>query len=219
MNGAHDMGGVMGHGPVMPEPNEPVFHSHWEQRMFAMALAMGRPGGWVIDQSRFSRENVRPVDYLSRSYYEIWFYGLTRLLAERGIVAADELAAGKALHPAPPATRVVKPEEVAAMTARGAPADRPVASPAKFRVGDRVRARNIHPFGHTRLPRYVRGHVGTVELHHGGHSFPDAGARGVEEAQHLYTVRFDGSELWGTDSDPTVSVSVDAWDAYLEAAS
>lgn len=219
MNGAHDMGGVMGHGPVVAESNEPVFHGEWEGRVLAMHIAMTAAGGWNIDQGRFARENVRPVDYLSRSYYEVWLAGLTQLLKQRGLVAQDELEAGHALHPATPVARVLTPDMVAPMLAKGGSSARPTNAPARFKVGDRVRARNMHPTGHTRLPRYVRGHVGTVTLLHGAHVFPDAAAAGKGEApQWLYTVRFSGTELWGDEADPTVTVSVDAWDSYLEPA-
>jgi nitrile hydratase len=91
--------------------------------------------------------------------------------------------------------------------------------PPRHAIGARVRMRNIHPATHTRLPRYVRGRVGTVELHHGAHVFPDSNALGKgEAAQWLYTVRFEGPELWGPDADPSSSVSVDAWESYIEAA-
>jgi nitrile hydratase subunit beta len=218
MNGAQDMGGVMGFGPVVPEANEPVFHGDWEKRVLALTMAMGLPGGWNIDQGRFARENVPPVTYLSSSYYEIWFGGLTRLLAERGLVLPDELAAGTVLHPAKPVPRILKAADVAPMIAAGRSAERPIASPARFKTGDTVRARNIHPTSHTRLPRYVRGRAGVVTHLHGGHVFPDTHANGQGEApQWLYTVRFAGTELWGDAADPTVTVSVDAWESYLEA--
>lgn len=218
MNGAHDMGGVMGFGPVTPEPNEPVFHGRWEERVFALVCAMGPAVGWNIDQSRFSRENVPPQTYLSQSYYEIWFAGLTRLLTERGFVAADELTAGKALHPPKPVQRVLSAADVWPFIAAGRSAERPVTSPARFKIGDRVRTKNMHPTGHTRLPRYVRGHIGIVTLLHGGHVYPDTNARGEgEQPEWLYTVQFSARDLWGEAADPTVSVSVDAWDSYLEA--
>ena len=217
MNGAQDMGGVMGFGPVVPEANEPVFHAPWEERVLALTIASGPAGGWNIDQSRFARENIPPGVYLSRSYYEIWFGGLTRLLAERGLVAPDELEAGRMLHPPKPVPRVLKAQDVGAMIAAGRSAERPVAAPARFAIGAKVRACNIHPAGHTRLPRYVRGHVGVVTHLHGGHVYPDTHAAGGGEApEWLYTVRFAGTELWGAQADPTVTVSVDAWESYLE---
>jgi nitrile hydratase len=220
MNGAHDMGGMMGFGPVVPEVNEPVFHGTWEERVMAMTLAMAMVGGWNIDQSRSARENVLPPRYLSQTYYEIWFAGLTRLLAERGLVGADELAAGQTLHPANPNVHAISPEELARALARGRPSDRPVAEAARFKVGDCVRTRNINPAGHTRLPRYARNRTGIVTMLHGAHCFPDANATGTGEApQWLYTVRFTGRELWGEQADPTLTVSVDAWDSYLEPAS
>ncbi|MBI5129710.1 MAG: nitrile hydratase subunit beta [Rhodopseudomonas palustris] len=218
MDGAHDMGGMDGFGPVVPEPNEPAFHAPWERRAFALTLAMARPGGWNIDMSRFARENRSPAEHLSKSYYQIWLAGLEQLMAERGLVTADEIAAGQPLHPRREVA-ALPPADVAPMLARGGPTDRPSAAPARFKIGDRVRTRTIHPRGHTRLPRYVRGHVGVIELLHGAHVFPDSNARGAgEQPQFLYTVTFDGREIWGDDAEPGLRVSVDAWDSYLEPA-
>ncbi|NEW90342.1 nitrile hydratase subunit beta [Rhodopseudomonas sp. BR0M22] len=218
MNGAHDMGGMDGFGPVLPEPNEPLFHAAWERRAFALTLAMGRPGGWNIDMSRFARENRAPVDYLSMSYYQLWLAGLEALMAERGLVTADEIAAGSPLHPRKDVP-VLGAADVAPMLGRGTPTERDAPVPARFGVGDRVRARELHPRTHIRLPRYVRGRVGTVELVHGAHVFPDSHAHGGgEQPQWLYTVAFEARELWGDDADPASRVSVDAWDSYLEPA-
>jgi len=99
MDGAHDMGGVPWCGPVQPEPNEPMFHAEWERRAFAITLAMGNARGWNIDMSRFAREDRRPRSYLAKSYYQIWLAGLERLTVERGLIAPDEIEAGKPLHP------------------------------------------------------------------------------------------------------------------------
>ena len=220
MNGAHDMGGVMGFGPVVAEKDEPVFHTRWEGRVRAMVMAMGLPMGANIDQGRFAREDISPTEYLSKTYYEVWFAGLVRMLSERGLVTADEVAAGHSLEASKSVARILKADEVCRMLAGSKPYTRDVDAPARFSVGDRVRARNIHPKGHTRLPRYVRGHVGTVTHLHGAHVFPDSNAAGLGEApQWLYAVRFAGTELWGDAADPTVTVSVDAWESYLETAS
>lgn len=217
MDGAHDMGGVASSGPVRPEPNEPVFHAEWERRAFAVTMAMAMPGGWNIDMSRFARENRSPQDYLSKSYYQIWFAGLEQLLLERGLVASDEIAAGKSLHPAKPVAKILTPDGVAAVLHRGGPTERSARSPALFAVGDRVRAKTIHPATHTRLPQYVRGHAGIIDRVLGCHVFPDSNASGHgEDPQWLYTISFDGLELWGEESDPHLRVSVDAWEPYLE---
>jgi nitrile hydratase beta subunit len=217
MDGAQDMGGVAWSGPVQPEPDEPTFHADWERRAFALTLAMGMPGGWNIDMSRFAREDRPPEDYLGMSYYQIWLAGLERLMLERGLIASDEIESGKVLHPVKPVAKTLTPKDVAATLHRGGPTERKAASPARFAAGDRVRAKTIHPPTHTRLPRYVRGHVGLVERVLGAHVFPDSNAAGRgEDPQWLYTVTFDGGELWGEASDPNLKVSVDAWEPYLE---
>jgi nitrile hydratase beta subunit len=217
MDGAHDMGGAAWSGPVKPEPDEPMFHAEWERRAFAITLAMGMPGGWNIDMSRFARENRPPEDYLGKSYYEIWLAGLERLMLERGLIALDEIGAGTPLHPAKPVAKILTPDDVAAVLHRGGPTERDATRPALFAAGDRVRAKNIHPPTHTRLPHYVRDHVGSVERVLGCHVFPDSNATGAgENPQWLYTVTFAGRELWGEASDPNLKVSVDAWEPYLE---
>jgi nitrile hydratase len=219
MDGAHDMGGVKGFGQVEPEPNEPVFHGDWERRAFALTLAMATPGRWNIDMSRFARENRPPDDYLSKSYYQIWLAGLERLMLERGLVASDEIDAAKPLHPAKQVAKTLTRDGVAAMLHRGGPTERAATSPARFAVGDRVRAKDIHPPTHTRLPRYVRGHIGIVERVIGCHVFPDSNAIGKgEDPQWLYTVVFDGRELWGAEAETGTTVSVDAWEPYMEKA-
>jgi nitrile hydratase subunit beta len=217
MNGVHDMGGMHGFGTVSPEPDEPVFHADWERRVFALTLAMGATGEWNLDASRFARENRPPGDYLNKTYYEIWLAGLQQLLAEHELVTEDEVSAGRALEPRKPVQRVLAAGDVAATLGRGGPTDREPAHPAMFKLGDRVRAKNMNPPAHTRLPRYVRGHSGTVSATHGCHVFPDANAQGRgEDPQWLYTVSFDGRELWGAEADPALTVSVDAFEPYLE---
>ena len=219
MNGAQDLGGMHGFGPVEPEPNEPVFHAEWEKRAFALTLAMAMPGGWNIDMSRFARENRPPGEYLSMSYYQIWFAALETMLKQRDLVSDDEVVVGHALHPPKPVKRVLSAADVAQVLYRGGPTERQTNSAAKFSVGDKVRTKMMNPPTHTRLPRYVRGRVGTIERVIGCHVFPDSNARGAgENPQWLYSVRFDGRELWGADADPTVSVSVDAWEPYLSPA-
>jgi nitrile hydratase len=211
------MGGVDGFGPVCAEKDEPVFHAEWERRAFALTLAMARPGGWNLDMSRFVRENRSPMDYLSKSYYQIWLAGLERLMIERGLVSAAEIDAGRSLSPPRQVSSILTKNSVADILRRGGPAVRPADREALFSVGDRVRAKNLHPTGHTRLPRYVRGHVGVIELIHGCHVLPDSNSVGAgENPQWLYTVRFDAAELWGDRADPRATMSVDAWEPYLE---
>jgi nitrile hydratase len=216
MNGVHDMGGMDGFGKVEPEPDEPVFHAAWEARVMAMNRAMGVTGAWNIDMTRFSREMLAPDVYLASSYYRKWLLGLERILLERALVDADEIAAGHALRPGKPLKRKFTAADIDRVLTRGS-FGRPPPAPARFTPGARVRAKNINPLTHTRLPRYVRGHIGVVERVHGCHVFPDTVAVGKgEQPQWLYTVCFDARELWGDDADPTVKVSIEAFEPYLE---
>ncbi|HEX2653634.1 MAG TPA: nitrile hydratase subunit beta [Xanthobacteraceae bacterium] len=218
MNGAHDMGGVHGFGPVEPEPNEPVFHAEWEKRVLALTIAMGATKQWNVDSARFARENRPPIDYLTKSYYEIWGSGLERLLIEHGFISKEELEQGRVLHPPKP-VKTVSAADIAKGLNRGEASGRDTTAPARFKIGERVRARIMNPLGHTRLPRYVRGHVGTIDSLRGCHVLPDTHAHGKgDDGEWLYTVRFDGRTLWGPDSDPTLTVFVDAWESYLEPA-
>jgi nitrile hydratase len=220
MNGGHDLGGMHGLGPINAEPEaqEPVFHARWEQRVFGMVRVLGALGQWNGDMSRHSRERQHPADYLHHSYYENWLAGLEKLLVEKGIVTAEELAMGKASAPAAEtlrARRLAAADAAAALA--GSPATGPTVPP-RFQPGDRVRARNRHPAGHTREPRYVRGRCGVIHAHHGTHYFPDQSASGVRVARPLYAVRFDARELWGDQADATSTVYVDLWEDYLEPA-
>jgi nitrile hydratase subunit beta len=219
VNGVHDMGGMHGFGPVTPEPDEPVFHAEWEGRVLAMDLAMRATGEWGVDAARFAREREPPATYLAETYYERWLGGLERLLLERGLVSEEELEGGRSVAPAKRLSSKLGAADVAAQQGRGGRSRREPSRPARFAVGDRVRTRNIHPSGHTRLPRYVRGHVGTVTRLHGCHVFPDASAHGLgDDPQWLYVVVFDATELWGADARSGSAVSVDAFEPYLEPA-
>jgi nitrile hydratase beta subunit len=222
MNGAHDLGGMHGFGPINPEPEaqEPVFHAAWEKRLFGLALAAGALGKWNIDMSRYARERQHPVDYLQHTYYENWLAGLEKLLVEHGLVTAEELATGKAAGLADDETRkrVLTAANVLPALARGTPVTMTVATAPRFKPGDSVRAINRHPTGHTREPRYVRGRVGVIHEHYGAHVFPDRHALGRREGQHLYSVRFAATELWGESAAGRSAVYVDLWEEYLELA-
>lgn len=219
MDSVHDMGGIDGFGKVEPEPNEPVFHAPWEGRVLAMQRAMGYARAWNTDMSRFAQERLPPQEYLTISYYKRWAVAMEMNVIEQGLAGADEIAAGHALRPGKDLGRKLTHEIIANGFKRGS-FSRDTNRPALFKLGDRVRARNIHPKTHTRLPRYVRSHVGEIVLLHGCHVFPDSVALGLdnENPQWLYTVRFDNRELWGDDADASVKVSIDAFEPYLEKA-
>ena len=210
-----DLGGRAGFGPVLPEDEDVRFHAAWEPAVLGLVLAMGATGSWNIDMSRSARETL--PEYLRLSYYQIWLAALEKLMLERGQLHADELAAGRMLHPPARIARVLREDQVQAALASGSPTARPMGQAPRFQVGDWVRTR-AHPVPHhTRLPGYARGKAGTIEKVHGGHVFADAHAQGLgEDPQHLYTVVFEAVELWGPGAAPGLRVSIDAWQPYLE---
>jgi nitrile hydratase len=218
MIGAQDLGGAMGFGPVTPEPETPVFHADWEKRAFALVMAAGFLGRWTIDGGRHARESLPASVYFTSSYYKIWFEALRRCLVASGLVAAGEIDASHPSAPAVPVGPLRSGADIAPMLAKGFPYDRPVAAPARFRLGDRLRTKLMYTTGHTRLPRYAFGKPCVVEAVRGSFVFPDVAAAGGGDApQWLYTVRFAARDLWG-EAATGESVCVDAWESYLEPA-
>jgi nitrile hydratase subunit beta len=212
-----DLGGREMPGAIVPEPEDERFHAGWESRALALTLAMGATGSWNIDASRSARETL--PTYARLSYYQIWLAALEKLMAERSQVLPDEIAAGRMLHAPVPIRRVLHAADVPAALAKGSATERATTAPARFAAGQRVRTRAGHADHHTRLPGYVQGKLGTIERLHGMHVFADAHAQGLgEQPQWLYTVVFDGVDLWGAGAEPGLRVSVDAWESYLEAA-
>ena len=209
MNGGQDLGGVMGFGPVIDEPNEPYFHQPWEARVLGLTLAMGALGLWNIDKGRHARENRSPAQYLNWSYYRIWLAGLENLLDQNDLREKDTTAASRNLKP-------LTADKVAATLARGGPSNRQQQAPARFKIGDSITTNNNHPKHHTRLPRYLRGHKGEIVIVHGAHVFPDDAAHdNGENPQWLYTVRFKATDLWGADKNPNDHVHADLWEPYF----
>jgi nitrile hydratase len=219
MNGVHDMGGMQDMGAVQREKNEPVFHQRWEGRVWGMMWLGSAWGKWNLDAMRHAIERIPPTDYLRMSYYEKWLAALVDLVVGRGLVTRGELESGKPAAGSAKATPPVKAEGVPALIARGNPVKRDVAVAARFQVGQRVRGRNINPVTHTRLPRYARGKLGTIERDHGVFLLADSNAHFQgEKPQHLYSVRFTARELWGEQAASRDAVYVNLWDDHLEPA-
>jgi nitrile hydratase subunit beta len=224
MNGIHDIGGTDGFGPVLPEPNEPVFHEPWEGRVFAMSmLRAGVPVPTSIDDGRHQIECLPPIQYISSSYYERWLARAEARIVRAGTLTREEIDAKAGQFAANP--ELVMPrredpafaERISAILRAGNPVARAIQEKPRFAVGDRVRTRNLNPPGHTRLPRYARGRQGVITAHHGVHVFPDTNAHGLgENPQHLYNVRISARELWGDTAEPNECVLIDLWESYLE---
>lgn len=218
MNGVHDMGGMQGMGPVEIEKDEPVFHREWEARVYALNFAARAWRKWNIDTGRHEIEQLPAADYLRMSYYEKWFARLVSLLVKTGMVTREEIESGNPAPGSPKLTPALTVEQVpAAALNRVIPSSHDPAIEPRFHVGQRVRARNINPAGHTRLPRYARGKTGYVDRDHGVHIFPDTSAHGLgEKRQHVYSVKFAARELWGDQASARDSVYIDLWDDHLE---
>jgi len=216
MNGIHDMGGMHGMGPIEYQTNEPVFHQPWEGRAWGLVRSIGSYARGRWGSSRYDLERLPPTDYL-RSYYERWFLMLVNRLLRSGLVTQEELASGKADPARPMPERLPAPPRPLA-----APASRvEVQQKPAFKIGQRVRARNLNPEGHTRLPRYTRGRVGTVVRFNGAFALQDTDTNGIwlgGRAQEVYTVRFTAREVWGKGAPPHDTVHVDLWEDYLERA-
>jgi len=216
MNGVHDMGGMHGMGAVRPEADEPVFHEPWEGRVFALTRVI-RGGAYNLDNARHRLELLPPAEYLRMSYYERWFDRLVHQLLENGTITREELERGAPAAGSDKATPSVTAALAPALVTRRHSARRDAAVDPRFAVGQRVRARNMHPAGHTRLPRYVRGKEGVITRDHGVFLFPDTNAHFQgERPQHVYSVRFAARELWGEQASPRDVVHIDLWDDYLE---
>ncbi len=222
MNSAHDMGGMHGLGRVVPEADYHPFHHTWEERMFACNLAMGAWGKWNIDRGRFFRESIPGPLYLSSSYFEIWMGGLMGIAADAGLATMEEMTSGQPDPNAEVHTPTFTGDKVASAMRRTSGSTRrdEAETAARFAPGDAVRARNINPKGHTRLPRYVRGRHGVIDRVHGVFVTPDTNAHFEgEHPQTVYSVRFTAAELWGDDAPhPADKIYVDMWDSYLEPA-
>ena len=221
MDGIHDLGGKHGFGPVEVERDEPVFHHDWEARAFAIVRASIEFGARnSVDQFRHAIERIEPAAYLTHTYYGRWIGGIENLLVESGVLTRAEidaryLARGGSAEDLVASRPAANPDRIS-----GEPmpdAIRPLDRTARFRVGDQVVTHRHAVAGHTRLPAYARGRTGRIVAVHGGWVYPDSNAHGHgEDPQHLYTVAFDGEELWGDSAEPAVVVHLDLFEPYLQ---
>ncbi len=218
MNGVHDLGGMDGFGAIVIEHDEPVFHQAWQARVFGIANAATGGPGWTLDFSRHTRERMPPALYLASSYYERWLIGREAAMLAAGLVTTDELSSGHAKTPPTPPKPPAAPDTVWPNLTTGYNAERSIEAPPRFAVGDSVMTRNMHPVGHTRLPRYARAKPGRVHAHRGVFVLPDTNAHGRgENPEHLYTVEIAAGALWGETANQQDKVYLDLWESYLDA--
>jgi nitrile hydratase len=225
-------------GPVAREDSEPVFHDPWEARVFGVTFTTMAGLGTSTEAARYAMNRLPPDVYLS-SYYRRWLGGLETSLVERGYLGPDEVDARVEHRPAAPGRR--KPPRLkiavtwrllrttlrprlrrflaAKVLPRAVGTARPTRRRPRFGVGERVRVRAPKAEGHTRQPAYVSGKAGVVSAQLGATLFPDALAVGRREPpQHLYTLTFEGRDLFGDDAEPGTEVRIDLYESYLEPA-
>jgi nitrile hydratase len=185
MDGVHDLGGMHGFGRVPIEVDEPLFHERWEGRVWVMLRAV--MAHTTIDRFRYTIEQMPPAQYLASSYYERWLWAVERLAAEQGLLDGGD---------APPTVK--------------RPSPRMPTWTGRFQPGDPVRVANPVTAGHTRVPRYLRRHVGRVER--AAFVWPPPAASAATgrygEPELVYTVAFRGSDLFGPAADHTVTADL-----------
>jgi nitrile hydratase beta subunit len=229
VNGIHDMGGMHGFGTIQYLREEPPFRKEWEGRMFALLATVTGVGLMNVEEWRHGMERMSPAEYLTSSYYEHWLHSVVDLLDQKGIMSIADLEERMAQMKRRRRTKdgpdkagrntkaMLRKEMVAGALAAGQSTRSDVAIEPRFKVGQRVRAKNLQSLGHTRLVRYVRGKVGVVEADFGVFTLPDTMAHGnVPTPQHVYSIAFASEELWGPRANPQNSSRVGLWEDYLD---
>ncbi len=207
MDGIHDLGGMTGFGPVEVEAGEPVFHERWEARAYGLnLLGIAVLRAYNVHEYRHSVERMDPRHYLAASYYERWFTGVASLMIEKGVVTREELE-----------RRAGGPVPLSRPPTSDTPAAAPAAETPRFKVGDAVRVRDIHPRGHTRVPRYVRGKRGVVVAVAPHFVYPDVAGHGRQaHREPTYHVELQARDLWTDAAGSRETIVVDLWESYLE---
>lgn len=223
MNGPHDIGGRQGFGPVVAEPDEPVFHADWERRVFALSFCSWFASGVAVDQSRDVQARMPYPRYYGSSYYERWLYALERIMVERGVLDWDEIESGVASRAAP--TGAIAPDRLAAAVGdvidRGVERFSPAPTEPVFSPGVAVRVRAVNPSHYVRVPSYLKRARGTIDAHCGTFSHPEdlERAAGGAPGAHCYRVRFAARDLWGESAEqPGDALCVDLFESYLQPA-
>ncbi len=217
MNTIHDLGGMDGF--TIPERDQGrILKEEWERQVWGLAFALDMPG--YSHGGRAAIEKIPPELYLSLPYYAQRLYRAEKSLLAGGFVTEAELANpdGPIKMPNIPDFQPRSADEVLIRLASDDSSELDAGAAPLFAVGDEVIVKNEHPTDHTRVPRYVRGHHGVIYRHHGVHIFEDhVGGQDVGQ-QHLYTVMFTTSELWGSRANPKDCNFADLWDYHLQPA-
>lgn len=225
MNGIHDMGGLHGFGPVVIDPDEPVFTTEWGSRVFCMTQVIDTLGVWNLDEHRHEIELMAAENYITDTYYGRWLFAMERILVRRNILAQTEIEqrvkdieTDRRSYAPPDLNNRNWPLPEEDKTQWGAWRKGQIVHPI-YSEGQQLRVRNIHPEGHTRVTNYTRGKIGTVHrVNAQAWVFPDTRAHYQgENLQAVYTLRFPARTLWGDDhAEPNLFVYIDLSENHLE---
>lgn len=210
MSTLHNLGGMQGFGPVWTMPEGTAFYSDAERRVFRLMMGL-MAGGWCdTDGFRAAVEGLPVRTYARECFPMNYFLGMEKQLEERGLLKPGDLEAW--MRGVRPTGRPAVPPPIMA-DGRDPPAR------SRFRVGDRVKICSANPEGHTRLPNYLRGQVGTIIAERGLSDLPDAlAARIGRKPQPVYTVEFRARDVWGERINTDDRLSAEIFQDYIEAA-
>ena len=220
MDGIHDIGGKQGYGPIEVDESEVPFHHDWEAREWGISRTARVPG-INIDWWRHCRELIMPEDYLGRPYFDSWAQTDFATYINAGLISLEEIKSGNVASDqfkndgSPPVLNRDQAIQVDHDSATRFDAE--VESDPLLTIGQKVITSSYGHSHHTRLPQYARGRRGTVHDYHGAHIFPDLSSQGEKTWQHLYSIVFEGTELWAEDGRRNSKVYLDLWESYLEA--
>ncbi len=219
-----DIGGKLGLGPVLADPDEPVFHEEWERRVFGLSFCSWLNSDVTLDRFRQFQAALPPDRYIGSSYYERWLHAVEQVMLDNGVLSEAELESLEA-GPKPAPSPLLEASELAptalALIENGEKRFVGADEDPVFAVAQIVRALDIPLRVYDRLPGYLRERRGVIDEHIGSFGNPEELAAGSGDAPgaHLYRVRFRASELWGADAEsPDDELCADLFQHYLEAA-
>nr|WP_298685447.1 SH3-like domain-containing protein [uncultured Dongia sp.] len=216
MTRIHDVGGKRTTKPIDVAEDETPFKADWEGRAWGINEALEGHPGWTLDWWRYVRELIPAEDYLTRPYFDQWMQVYAAMMVDSDVASVAEIASGKAQRPKPNFGQPMGAGDVARISRIARDFRRPATQPPIFAVGDAVHTKTIGGNAHTRLPGYAMDKTGTVHALRGNHLLPDAGARGEEVAEPLYTIAFKAADLWPEAKGRRDTVFVDLWESYFE---
>jgi len=213
------MGGMHGFGAVVAPRSGLPYHERWEPRVFAL-WAISEVDDLGAGSGRRLRETMPPDEYLRASYYERWLWSNERRLLAKSTIAPGEIDAWVsrlATGGIPPVVDDLDQARRVLDGVRTQTSELGTAGETAFQPGDAVRVLRMHPPGHTRCPRYVRGAQGIVDAVRGTYPLPDDGPR-RREIEPVYSVAFSSEDVFGVGDEPAWRLYLDLQESYLEAA-